>query len=302
MSRSTEEIEYRPATHEDYEAVVAFTEQTWSDLDVDVSDYLPDVYHEWIDGENRRTVVADAGQAIAGIAQVVALSSWEGWAQGMRVNPDFRDEGIGRGINDRLFEWADDRGLAVVRNMVFSWNQAGLGQSRGLGYEPVTEFRWLEPTPDAAAVDNLTAYRNSPAGAWGYWTTSQARNHLRGLALDPGESWALRDLNRSMLDTAADEDRLLTVTDDGETRALSYLTRVDESETDGRLAEYGLAAWADLDAGRGLIDAIAADAAARDADRTRILIPETARYVSDGARLRAQPSDNPDFVFAAPLS
>lgn len=301
MSRSTEEIEYRPATEDDYDAVVAFTEQTWSDLDVEVSDYLPDVYHDWIDGEGRQTIVADAGADIAGIAQLVMLSPWEGWAQGMRVNPAFRGEGIGRGINDRLFAWARDRGATVVRNMVFSWNQAGLGQSRALGYEPVTEFRWLHPDPDPTAVDDLDAYRNSPEAAWTYWTTSAARDHLRGLALDPDESWALRELTQSMLARASDDGRLLTVTDDG-TRALSYLSRVDEGESDERLVEYGVGAWADLDAGRQLLDAIAADAATRDADTVRVLIPETAQFVSDGARLRAEIAQNPDFVLAADLS
>ncbi|MXR50081.1 GNAT family N-acetyltransferase [Halovenus sp. WSH3] len=302
MSRSTAEIEYRPATEDDYEGVVAFTEQTWSDLDVEVSDYLPDVYHEWIGGDRRQTIVADAGDQIAGIAQVVLLSSREGWAQGMRVNPDFRGEGIGRAINDRLFAWARDRGATVVRNMVFSWNQAGLGQSRALGYEPTTEFRWLHPEPDGAAVDDLDSYRGSPDAAWTYWTASGARDHLRGLALDPVESWALRELTPSILAEAADDDRLLTVGGENGTRALSYLTRVEDQETDDgtqRLAEYGLGAWADTEAAGRLLDAIAADAAERGAETTRVLIPETARYVSDGAAHHVEIADHPDFVLAA---
>jgi hypothetical protein len=166
----------------------------------------------------------------------------------------------------------------------------------------VTEFRWLQPDPDPTAVADLDSVRGSAEAAWTYWTTSTARDHLRGLALDPGESWALRDLTRPMLAKAADEDRLLTVSDDDGTHALSYLTRVDERESDGRLAEYGLAAWSDLDAGQRLLDAIAADAAARDADTIRVLIPETARYVSDGARLRANIGEKPDFVLAADLT
>lgn len=302
MSPSPSSVTYRPATHDDYDAVVDFTEETWSGLEVEVSDYLPDVYHDWIDGDDRRTIVADAGDEIAGIAQLVMLSSWEGWAQGMRVNPAFRGEGIGRGINDRLFEWARDQGATVVRNMVFSWNQAGLGQSRALGYEPVTEFRWLHPEPDSAAVGNLDAYRGSPEAAWTYWTTSEARTHLGGLTLDRDESWALRDLTRSMLARASNADRLLTVTDEDGTRALSYLTRLNSTETDGQLAEYGVGAWTDLAAGRELLDAIAADAATRDADTVRVLVPETPGYVSDGARLRTEIAENPEFVFAADLS
>ncbi len=38
MGASTGNIEYRPATHDDYEAVVEFTDETWADLAVEVSD------------------------------------------------------------------------------------------------------------------------------------------------------------------------------------------------------------------------------------------------------------------------
>lgn len=306
MTSSTEEIEYRPATHDDYEGVVAFTEETWSDADVEASDYLPDVYHDWVDGENRETVVADAGDAIAGISQVVMLSEYEGWAQGMRVNPDFRGEGIGIGMNEVLFSWARQQGATVVRNMVFSWNQAGLGQSRANGFDPVTEFRFLNPEPDSDAVDSLYSYRGNPDAAWSYWTGSDARTHMGGLALDLDESWALRDLTREMLARAAEETSLLAVTDEDGTHALSYRTRTEERETENgeteTWAEYGIAAWEDVDAGEELLAAIRADSAACGADRTRVLIPETAQYVSDGAYLRADISQKADFVLAADLS
>jgi hypothetical protein len=51
-----------------------------------------------------------------------------------------------------------------------------------------------------------------------------------------------------------------------------------------------------------LRDAIAADAAEIGADRTRVLIPETVRFVSDGASLRANIAEEPDFLLAADLT
>jgi len=294
-------VEYRPATHDDYEDVVAFTEETWNDLDVEASDYIPEVYHDWIEGENRRTVVADAGDAIAGIAQMVMLSEYEAWAQGMRVNPAFRGEGVAMGINDDLFAWAREQGATVARNMVFSWNQAGLGQSRANGFDPVTEFRWLHPEPDETA----TAEPGDPDAAWAFWSGSDARDYLGGLGLDIDESWALRDLTREFFERAADETSLLTARDDDGTHGVAYRTRTVEREADGETetwAEYGVAAWADLDAAEQLLAAISADAAACGADRTRVLIPETAEYVTDGAYLRARISEEPDFVLAADLT
>jgi GNAT superfamily N-acetyltransferase len=300
------DIEYRDASDGDYEAVRSFTEETWADLDVEVSDYIPEIYHDWIEGESKKTIVADAGDDIAGIAQFVMLSEYEGWAQGMRVNPEFRGRGIGSAIVETLFEWARSQGATVARNMVFSWNQAGLGQSRALGFEPVTEFRWMHPEPDGSHDPPATA---DPDAAWAYWSGCEARDQLRGLALDMDHGGALRELTREMLARAASESALLTVTDESGTTGLSYRSRLFETESeDGTgaetetIAEYGVAAWEGLDAGSELLEKIAADAADCGADRTRVLIPETADYVSAGAYLKAAIADEPDFVLAADLT
>jgi len=302
VSPLPEGIELRPATHDDYEDVVAFTRDTWSEA----SDYLPDVYHDWLAGEDRRTLVADADDAIAGIAQAVMLSPAEAWTQGLRVNPAFRRQGVSRALTRALFEWARQQGAVVARNMVFAWNAAGLGQSRGVGYEPVTEFRWLhpEPAPDDEVPARVEA---DPAAAWSFWTTSATRAHLAGLALDMDESWAMRELTPETLGRAAEETALLAVTREAGTRALAYRTRTVERESedgDGTetWAEYGVGAWADLEAAETLLRAVAVDAADCGADRTRVLVPETARAVSDGAYLRAGLGNHPDFVLAADLS
>jgi GNAT superfamily N-acetyltransferase len=301
----TPDFEYRPATQEDYDDVVAFTRDTWEGTDA--SDYIPDIYHDWIEGEGTRTVVADAGDAIAGIAQAVMLSEYESWGQGIRVNPAFRGQGVGRAITDELFEWTREQGATVMRNMVFSWNAAGLGQSRAAGYEPVTEFRWLHPDPEpVSAVDtDLTAISDPDAG-WSYWTDSDARDYLAGLALSMDESWAMQELTREQLARAADETAMVAVTGESGTKGLTYRTRTydrenDEGDTE-TWAEYGVAAWADLQTAETLLAAVASDAAEIGADRTRLLIPETVRYVSDGAYLRAGISDEPDFVLAADLT
>ena len=299
-------VELRPATHDDYDAVAAFTRSTW-----DGDDYIPGVYHDWIEGEHRHTLVADpegSDEKLAGIAQAVMLSEQEAWTQGMRVNPAYRGAGIGTMLTRALFDWASDRGAVVARNMVYSWNRAGLGLSRAAGFEPAAEFRWLhvEPDPDppgdgsVRGTGDLTATAD-PAAAWTYWQESEARGRLGGLALDPEETWALRKLTRKTLATAAEETALLTVADDRRRRGLSYRTRAYESEGETG-AEYGVVAWEGLPAARELFGAIAADAASVGADRTRVLVPETARHVSDGAACRVRPAENPDFVLASDLT
>ncbi|WP_158055722.1 GNAT family N-acetyltransferase [Halorussus halophilus] len=301
---ASEAIEIREATHDDYDDVVAFTEDTWSDHGRD--DYLPHIYHDWIEGDDQLTIVADAGDELAGVVQCVLLSEWEAWGQGLRVNPVFRGEGIATQMTEHLFEWSRERGARVFRNMVFSWNAAGLGQSRASGYDPITEFRWAHPTPDADASPDLTT-TSDPDAAWSFWTDSAARDHLRGLALDDDESWALSELTRETLHEAADDDRLFVVRDGANgTRGFAHRVREYElPDEDGemeRWAEYGVGAWADAEAAASLLDTIARDAADCDADNTRVLIPETVEVVSDVAYCRTEIADEPDFVMGADLT
>ncbi len=305
--------EARPA---DADAVAAFTRDTWPDRDA--SDYLADVFPEWAasDDPDGRTLVVDAGEnppteEIAAVANGAVLSDWEAWVQGMRVAPAHRGEGHAVRLTRALFEWARERGAAVARNMVFSWNAPSLGLSRRAGFEPCTEFRWATPAPDPDADPSLDAAAD-PDGTWAFWSGCDARDHLRGLALDADESWALSELTRDRLRAAADDDRLLTVSDGG-VRGLTLRNRTYEREsgtdtenegetTTETWAEYAVGAWADADAAAALFDAVARDAATVGADRTRVLIPESVEWVTHAAAARAGVSDAPDFVLQADLT
>jgi GNAT superfamily N-acetyltransferase len=301
-------LEVRGAEPGDHEAVVAFTEDTWPERG---GDYVPEVYEEWMasEGEDQRTLVLDPVDepGLAGIVQGVRLSEHEAWARAMRVNPDYRGRGVSPKLTDALFDWAAGAGASVCRNMVFSWNVAGLGQSRSVGFEPVTEFRWAHPEPDPdAGVEGFEVVAD-PAAAWTRFQGSDAAGHLRGLTLDPGESWAVSECTLDRFRRAAGETASIALVDGGGgVRACSYRVREYERGTDTgeteTWAEYGVGVWADPAAARGLFAAVARDAAAVGADRTRVLIPETPRHVSDAAYARAGISDDPDFVLAKDLS
>ncbi|MFB6140463.1 MAG: N-acetyltransferase family protein [Halosimplex sp.] len=309
----------RQARAGDHDDIAAFTADTWGDR-FDSGDYIPDVFPEWVetDGDDQRTVVAEASGRAIGVCQVVALSAHEAWAQGMRVADDARASGVAAALNEACFDWARERGAAVCRNMVFSWNAAGLGAARGVGYDPATEFRWAHPDPDVDAradangASGLEAV-SDPDAAWSYWQRSDAARELAGLSLDPGESWALSECTRGRFRDAADETAVFAVRDSVGTRGAAYRTREYEreasggDETDGepeaeRWAEYGVGAWDGVPAAQTLFAAIARDAADLGADRTRVLIPETPRHVSDAAYAGIAVSEDPDFVMAADLT
>ena len=178
---------------------------------------------------------------------------------------------------------------------------AGAG---GDGFEPCTEFRWAQPTPDATTDASMRAVDDpDPNAAWSFWTGSAARDHLRGLALDDAETWALSELTRQRVRTAADEGRLVAVADGG-VRGFAIRTRVVAYGESDPCAEYAVGAWnpGDEAAARALLSAVARDAAGADAATTRVLIPESVSWVTDAAAARANPSDAPDFALAADLS
>lgn len=306
---TTIDVEIRRATHDDYEAVAAFTSDLWQDRG---GDYLPRVYHDWLEDEtddHKKTFLATVDDDVAGIVQTVMLSADEAWFQGMRVHPDYRRRGVSRRLNEACFEWARGKGATVGRLMTFSWNVAALGAARAGGFEPVTEFRWAHPGPDLdpdPGPGDLHTVANDPAAAWRYWTESRAREHLRGVALSPEESWAVRELTRGDLRNLASETAVFAVEGERGVSGMAYRTReydreneVGEPET---WAEYGVGAWADVPSARSLFAAVARDAADLGVDRTRVLIPETVRYVSDASYAGAAVSDDPDFVLGVDLT
>jgi GNAT superfamily N-acetyltransferase len=304
---SDDRFEVRGARPEDREAVVAFTGDTWPDRG---GDYVPYVYEDWMEaeGDAQRTLVLDPADepGLAGLVQGVLLSEHEAWAQAMRVNPEYRGQGVSPRLTYALFDWAADAGATVCRNMVFSWNTAGLGQSRSVGFEPVTAFRWAHPEPDPSAEVEGFEVTGEPEPAWTRFQGSDAAGHLRGLTLDLDESWALSECSLERFRRASEDTASIALVDDGGVRACSYRVRGferedDEGETE-TWAEYGVGVWSDIEAARGLFAAIARDAASVGADRTRVLVPETPRHVTDAAYARAGISDEPDFVLARDLS
>ncbi len=325
-------ITVRQARPADEASVVAFTQDTWDERET--GDYLPGVFAEWVDsdGPRQRTFVADvAGRdepetGVAGVVQAVVLDDGEAWGQGMRVNPRYRGRGVSRQLTHAGFDWARDKGATAMRIMVFSWNRAGLGAARAAGYDPTTEFRWVHPDPDPGGLearpgvaDDALRVTTDPDVAWRAWQGSDADHHLQGLTLSAEETWALSEVSRERLYAMAENDdtgagersdsdgvgRVIAVRGPEGARAMTYRTRTYERDgEDGtnEWAEYGVGTWADLASGRALLSAVARDAAALCVDRTRVLVPETARRVSDAAYLQVDIADEPDFVMSADLT
>lgn len=221
----------------------------------------------------------------------------------MRVAPRVRGRGLSGRLNEAAVAWARSRGATVGRIMVFSSNAAGLAAAQGVGFDPVTAVRWAHVTPDPAADPELPMTADADV-AWDAWTTGTAREQLAGLAHALEESWALQRLTRETLERAA-AGSLLVAIDAAAATGLAF--RVWDHERDrpdegaDRCAVYGVATWSDPASGTAILAAVARDATTIGADRTRVLLPNTPRDVSDAALAGAEPTAEPDVVLARPL-
>ena len=290
----------RRAREDDYEDVVSVVEGVWKDRET--ADYIPEVFRDWVrtDGPSQRTVVAEVDGTVVGLCQAVLVTDSEAYVQGIRVHPNHRGAGHGLAMLDDLFEWAGDRGATVARGMVFSWNDAGLGQAVAAGLEPESAFRWARPTP-ADATPSMPVERD-PVAAWSYWTRSDGRTALSGVTLDTDRTWTVAELTRERVERLADEQAVFAVMGKG-TRGMACRVRTTrDAGSDDTLAEYAVGTWDDADAAGALFDAVRADAADLGVDGTRVFIPETPRHVAEAAAVRANTSDWPTFVLSADLT
>jgi GNAT superfamily N-acetyltransferase len=291
----------RTARETDAADIAAFTQDTWDRYED--GDYISKIFPKWVarTGPDQETFVAESDGTPIGLVRSVLLSDHEAWFQGLRVDPTHRNKGVGETLIHAAFDWAKSAGATVGRAMVFSWNVMGLGLTRAAGFDPGMEFRWAHPEPDSNGAE--TTVRTAPRRAWSFWQQSGEREAVGGLGLDSEVPWALSELTESDFEATAQTETVLTVERD-RVVAMALRTRVSDRgpAEETTWAEYGVAAWADVAAAGDLMEAIAADAASVGADKTRVLVPETARAVTDVAAHRIELAEEPDFVVRVDLT
>ncbi len=115
------EIEIRQARAEDRAAVLAFCQHTW-----EWGDYIEHVWDEWLNNPAGQLLVALVDGRPVGIVHVVMLSATDAWQEGMRVDPDYRQQGIARRLSMEATVEAMRRGATTVRLLTSSTNAASI--------------------------------------------------------------------------------------------------------------------------------------------------------------------------------
>ncbi len=144
--------EIRLAQASDRDAVLAFCQQTW-----DWGDYIDQEWDRWLNDSQGALLVALADGQPIGISHLQMLTTTEGWLEGMRVNPDFRQRGIGAALQNACLEEAIIRGATTVRLIIENTNAGSIRMTRNSRFEEVGAFSIYRAEP----LENLRGFSPS---------------------------------------------------------------------------------------------------------------------------------------------
>src|SRR5574340_1082315 len=137
------DLEVRPARPEDRDAVLAFCQQTW-----DWGDYIEHVWEEWLNNPQGKLFVATIDGQPVGVANVRMLNDTEAWFEGMRVDPAFRQYGIGSALSHAQFAEARDRGAATIRLITEATNSTAIHMLERGAFTRVGAYAIYQATAD----------------------------------------------------------------------------------------------------------------------------------------------------------
>jgi GNAT superfamily N-acetyltransferase len=136
------QIDMRPARSEDRDAVLAFCAHTWES-----GDYIEYVWDEWLHDQQGQLLVATSDGQPVGIDHLRMLNATEAWLEGLRVDPNYRHQGIGTALTMALMAEAMRRGAIHVRLLTESTNTASLHLLEQLHMRQVGAFVPVEAAP-----------------------------------------------------------------------------------------------------------------------------------------------------------
>ena len=100
----------RPAQTEDKDTILAFCTHTW-----DWGDYIDRVWDDWfVDPQGELFVAVTDGQP-TGVAHLRMINATDAWLEGLRVDPNYRHQGIATALNMAILEEAIRRGATNAR-------------------------------------------------------------------------------------------------------------------------------------------------------------------------------------------
>lgn len=98
-------IVFRKLTHEDYEDIIDISKDIWEG-----SDYLPSVFHKWVDDKGifLGGVDIDNNNKVVAVAKLSILYDGSGWLEGLRVHTNYRGQKLGKRATQEVLKRATE--------------------------------------------------------------------------------------------------------------------------------------------------------------------------------------------------
>ncbi|GAC1484995.1 MAG: hypothetical protein NVS2B12_39840 [Ktedonobacteraceae bacterium] len=135
-------IKVRSAQAEDRATVLAFCEHTW-----EWGDYIERTWDDWLNDLDGMLLVATADEKPVGIVHLQMLTEFDAWIEGLRVDPAYRQQGIGRALNEAAMAEAMNRGATDVRLITAAVNTTSIQLFRSLRMRQVAAFTLYTAAP-----------------------------------------------------------------------------------------------------------------------------------------------------------
>ncbi|HZO71621.1 MAG TPA: GNAT family N-acetyltransferase [Ktedonobacteraceae bacterium] len=114
-------IAVRPARPEDRDSVLAFCAHTWQ-----WGDYIESVWDEWLNDPDGVLLVATADERPVAISHMLMVSEVDAWFEGLRVDPQFRRQGLSKALSNVGIAEAIRRGARYARLAVDTSNSRSI--------------------------------------------------------------------------------------------------------------------------------------------------------------------------------
>lgn len=147
----------RSAQAEDKDIVLAFCAHTW-----DWGDYIDRVWDDWlVDPQGELFVAVTDGQP-SGVAHLRMVNETSAWLEGLRVDPNYRHQGIATALNMAILEEAIRRGATNARLVTESTNTGSIHIMDTIRMRQVGAFASFQAKPVVTQATSRAKVDYSP--------------------------------------------------------------------------------------------------------------------------------------------
>jgi GNAT superfamily N-acetyltransferase len=155
-------------------------------------DYIPEVWDDWLADENGVLLIGELDDQAVGLSRITFQTPGQVWLEGMRVHPDFRQQGIAARFLDYSLDYARTHKARVVRLGTDRDNAPAHTVVARAGMECVGRYvLWVaEPLPEASPPPVLTPQHEAAART--FLEQSRVWHHTHYLY---NANWAWQELS-----------------------------------------------------------------------------------------------------------